>query len=373
MMQPYPAQPHTYPRRILLAVAANSPQIVTETVYALTQQVEPVCMPTEVHIITTGLGEPYVRQLLDSDQPGWLARLCADYQLAIPQCGDAFIHQICDDQQRILADVRTRADNTHAANFISQVVRDLTRDPNSSLVVSLSGGRRTMTFYAGHALSLFGRMQDRLTHVLVEEEYFFNAEFFYPPPLPVWVMREDNSGFDASRVEVTLADIPFVRLRDTLPTHLLSGQLSFSEAVARAQSELDPPRIEFFTALPALRCGGVSVAMQPIELAFYSWFLSRQVAGKPPIRWSDDGLAPEFIAEYAGLFGAHSGEYERVVSALSAGMTKEYFESRKSKTNTALRKSLGKKGMLPYQIEAFGKRPETRFGLNLDKSVIHLR
>ncbi len=61
MTIPDPTQPHTYPRRILLAVAANSPQIVTETVYALTQHTRPACMPTEVHIITTRQGEPFVR------------------------------------------------------------------------------------------------------------------------------------------------------------------------------------------------------------------------------------------------------------------------------------------------------------------------
>ena len=41
MNQPHPTLPHTYPRRILLAVAAYSPQIVTETCYALALQTDP--------------------------------------------------------------------------------------------------------------------------------------------------------------------------------------------------------------------------------------------------------------------------------------------------------------------------------------------
>jgi CRISPR-associated protein (TIGR02584 family) len=35
--------------------------------------------------------------------------------------------------------------------------------------MSIAGGRKTMGFYAGYALSLYGRAQDRMSHVLVEE------------------------------------------------------------------------------------------------------------------------------------------------------------------------------------------------------------
>ncbi|MEZ5537173.1 MAG: CRISPR-associated ring nuclease Csm6 [Thiolinea sp.] len=368
-------EPHQYPRRILLAVAANSPQIVTETIYALARQSEPACIPTEVHIITTGRGEPYVCQLLDAEQPGWLNRLCSDYRLPVPQCDSSHIHLITDAEQRILPDIRTRSDNTHAADFITRTVRELTADPDSSLIVSLSGGRRTMTFYAGHALSLFGRVQDRLTHVLVDDEYFFNAEFFYPPPQPVWVMRDDNSGFDASRVEVTLADIPFVRLRDSLPPELMENQTRYSEVVAAAQAGLGPPQVQLNIGKAELHCGTVSISMKPVELAFYYWFLKRRMLGLTPIRWCDNErrLAGEFLQSYADLFGNTCAEYERIAAALSAGMTKEYFESRKSRTNTALKKGLNKNVASNYVIESFGKRPETRFGVSLDSQSILLK
>ncbi len=218
-------QPHTYPRRILLAVAANSPQIVTETVYALTQHTRPSCMPTEIHVITTRQGEPFVRQLVCGTQPGWLAKLCADYALPAPACDHAHIHLITDADGQALDDIRTHRDNTHAADCITRIVQQLTADPHSQLTVSLSGGRRTMTFYVGYALSLLGRAQDRLTHVLVDQEYFFHQEFFYPPPRSVWVVREDGSGFDASKVEVTLASKPLISPRNFSPfTHGCTGK-----------------------------------------------------------------------------------------------------------------------------------------------------
>ena len=43
--------PEKYPRRVLLAVTGLSPQIVTETLYALA--VERCWIPTEVRVITT--------------------------------------------------------------------------------------------------------------------------------------------------------------------------------------------------------------------------------------------------------------------------------------------------------------------------------
>ncbi|MCX8017981.1 MAG: hypothetical protein N2690_08815 [Rhodocyclaceae bacterium] len=44
--------PAEYPRRILLCVTGLSPQIVTETLYALAHAKAPF-IPTEVHLVTT--------------------------------------------------------------------------------------------------------------------------------------------------------------------------------------------------------------------------------------------------------------------------------------------------------------------------------
>jgi CRISPR-associated protein (TIGR02584 family) len=49
-----------------------------------------------------------------------------------------------------------------------------------SLHVSIAGGRKTMGFYAGYALSLYGRAQDRMSHVLVDEKFEKGINFYYP-------------------------------------------------------------------------------------------------------------------------------------------------------------------------------------------------
>jgi CRISPR-associated protein (TIGR02584 family) len=138
-----------------------------------------------------------------------------------------------------LDDILTNADNIAVADFITEQVRAITVDPTASLHVSIAGGRKTMAFYIGYALSLFGRPQDRLSHVLVSPPFESLPEFFYPTPHTV-VIRNNSGTLDAKTARVHLGDIPFVRLRDGLPKSLLGGRASFSDAVTEAQKALPP-------------------------------------------------------------------------------------------------------------------------------------
>ena len=59
-----PKRPADYPKRILVALVGLAPAVVTETVYALASQ-DPAFIPTQVAVITTGMGKKLIlRQLL---------------------------------------------------------------------------------------------------------------------------------------------------------------------------------------------------------------------------------------------------------------------------------------------------------------------
>ena len=85
---------------------------------------------------------------------------------------------------RLLSDIRNAADNEAIADAITAVVRELTADADCAVHASIAGGRKTMGFYLGYALSLLGRSQDRLSHVLISSPFESNPEFFYPTPSP---------------------------------------------------------------------------------------------------------------------------------------------------------------------------------------------
>jgi len=132
-------------RRILLCATGMSPQVVTETLYALAvnpRSGKAPWIPTEVHIITTSHGAEQARLNLLSEHPGWFNKLVNDYSLPAITFNKDTIHCIQSRDGRDLDDIRSPADNEAAANSIAELVRSLTQDEHSTLHVSLAGGRK---------------------------------------------------------------------------------------------------------------------------------------------------------------------------------------------------------------------------------------
>lgn len=167
----------------LLCITGLTPQVVTETLYALARDPEPR-LPREIRLLSTAEGVERARLTLLSDEPGWFARLCRDYGLPPIRFDADCLHVLTDRDGAPLRDIRNAAENAAAADSITEWVRRLTEDADTPLHVSLAGGRKTMSFFAGYALSLFGRPQDRLSHVLVAAPFESHPGFFYPTPYP---------------------------------------------------------------------------------------------------------------------------------------------------------------------------------------------
>ena len=367
-----PREPRQYARRVLLAVAGLTPQIVTETLYALAVASADAAafLPTEIRLVTTTEGAERARLSLLSDDPGWLARLCTDYGLAPPAFSVADIQVLTDARGAPLADIRSVADNARVADQLIETVRHFTADPECALHVSLAGGRKTMGYYAGYALSLFGRPQDRLSHVLVSEPFEQSWNFFYPTPYSRVIETQDKKLADTRDAEVTLAPIPFVRLREGLPGRLLQGEATFGETVAAAQRALQPPALIIDLANQRLQAAGEVITLAAAPLAFYSLFARRCEQGEPALSWRDPGLAAAYLAEYAALVGEASGDYERAETALANGMSDDDFDQRKARTNRALRERLGEQLAAPYLIQTQGRRPHSESSLGLAPAAI---
>lgn len=112
--------------------------------------------------------------------------------------------------------------------------------------------------------------------------------------------------------------------------------------------------------------------MPPVQLAFYAWMLQRHAQNQPPVHWTTQetpDLAVQFLDVYTRLHG-QTGSYEQVAQALREGITKPWFEERKSHTHKVLKKILGQAAAEPYLIQAHGTKPRTRFGLGLPSDVV---
>lgn len=358
----------SFPRRVLLAVTGLSPQIVTETLYALAHR-EPAETPTEVQVITTGEGAERVRLALLSNEPGWFHRLCRDFDLHGIHFGPECIHVLRDPAGNPLPDIRTPEDNERAADFITDRIRELTADETTAVHVSIAGGRKTMGFYAGYALSLYGRPQDRLSHVLVSEPFESSWEFFYPTPYSRVITTRDNKLVDTAEARVTLASIPFVSLREGLPKRLTDGTARFSDVVHSARRALQSPELTIDLAGRRILASGERVEMDPVDLAFYAMFARLRASGAEALKRHDPNLANPFLDEYRRIAGEMSGDLERTREALRHGMDVDYFDQRKSRVQKVLDKFLGPQLAALYQIHPQGSR-QGKFSLQIPAEAI---
>lgn len=326
-------------KNILLLVSGMSPQIITETLYALMVQEKPAWVPDEIHLITTTQGrDNAVLQLFKDKQR--FAQLLSDYQVTQPiQFDESHIHLIQNADQP-LTDLRTPQDNEAAADTITRKIREFTQDENIELHVSLAGGRKTMGFYAGYALSLFGRVQDSLSHVLVSEHYESNRDFFYPTPVTQVIYDRDNKPLDASKARVWLARIPFVRLRSGLPQSLLNGQHGFSETVTLARKATEKARLVLIPSVCRYQLNGVPGKLTPVHMALLLWVAVRKTPVMPLV---DGEKSEEYAKELLELVDEHNlslnGRTE--TSLQKDGVTKSFLETNISKLNSKLAVQLG--------------------------------
>lgn len=372
-----PDSPHTYPKRVLLAVSGLTPQVVTETLYAIVHR-DPPFVPTEVHVITTAEGAARLRLALLSEEPGWFRRFCQDFNLLPIAFDDERIHVLSDGSGRALEDIRTPDDNRRAADEITRVVRKLTTDEESALHVSMAGGRKTMGYYLGYALSLFGRPQDRLSHVLVSEPFESSWDFFYPTPHERIIQTHDGKLADCRTARVTLAEIPFVRLREGLLPRLLAGQASLTEVVAAAQQALRPPRLVLDLERITARADDVLLGLSATEFAVLLWLAERALRGDLPACWQEPEVAREFLGVARRVMHRSSAEYERCAKAVKERavrpeLLKEYFEPHKSRINAAIRAALGPAAAQRYLIRRDGRRGQSRYFLSLPPRHIEIR
>lgn len=368
------AAPHEYSRRVLLAVCGLSPQVVTETIYALAAQADHPFVPTEVHLVTTDEGARRAELALLSSDLGWFHKLRRDYELPEMQFDRSHIHVISDRRGHPMMDIRTPEDNQAAADCLTEQVRLFTSDPNCALHVSIAGGRKTMGFYLGYALSLYGRSQDRLSHVLVSVPFESSWDFFYPTPYNRVLQTSDGTLADSAMAEITLAEIPFVCLRHGLPGALLQGAASFSDTVDAARLALTPPRMRLNLKALTVDAAGKVFAIPPAEMALLAVFARRRLQADGPIAAPAKGVpdpewATRYLREYRAIVG-DMADIESTERALRQGMDGEYFSARKSKLDKKLRAILGRAADV-YRIQDGGSRPR-RYSLALSPDAISI-
>ena len=241
------------PSTILLAVTGMSPAVLTETVWALAQEKEPA-IPDRVVVITTISGRQAIeRELLMPSRPG-APTIWQELRRAVLGKAAEKDSRLNFDAARLieapnprtgrsdwLEDLRTPEENAATADFILAEVRRWVETPDTRLVVSLAGGRKTMGALLYACISLLGREADRLTHVLVNDPFDdprLKPRFYFPKQPQQDLIALDGRAVSAADAKIDLADIPFVPLRNLFERDLVRKPCSFGELVRRCRGKV---------------------------------------------------------------------------------------------------------------------------------------
>lgn len=365
---------------VLVAVCGLTPQVVTETLWALHHCAPPVD-PAELWILTTNAGRDVCRRKLFGPQ-GAIAAYLREHgrpRGSLSYGPDRLIVLKGADGAP-LEDVRSEADNRAVADQIADFIRRQAGRPDVRLHCSVAGGRKTMGVLLAGALQLFGRAEDRLYHVLVPVEVERQPELFYP-------VRPDRELGRAGRTTATpvrpieLADIPYVRLRSLLPRETLSSDVRLTDLVARAERELRALTSPEFlriggigTPRPRIMIGGTAVSMRPDAARLYTALarVKKDRCAKPELITCENCTAC-----YVPI-SSQTWEETRPSIELLAGPGKlpasvEPVRSLISKANQALAKVLGSRRVAErYAIRSVGERHAKHYGLAVDKTTIQI-
>ena len=193
-------------KKVLIAVTGISPAILTETVWALAQEI-PRWIPDQVIAITTRTGKAAIEeQLLQGG--GWDRLRDALSKQGCPVDGALAFGasdsiRVIGDGTRDFDDIATPEESGAAADFLLGVLRQYTEQPDTEIVASIAGGRKTMSALMMSCISLLGRSQDRACHVLADDAFVFeNRDFLFP-----------KNKKEQKAANVQLCEIPFVRVR----------------------------------------------------------------------------------------------------------------------------------------------------------------
>lgn len=300
---PIPSQHGDAGDCVLMAVTGMSPAVLTETLWALALEPDPV-VPTRVIAITTTAGRQVLERRLFGPCPHfgglapWEALREGFRRRGLPVDGRLRFGTTSDDirtitavdpltgRSRELADIRTPADNDAAADFLLEQVRGVVENPDTRLVASVAGGRKTMGALLYACLTLAGRELDRLTHVLVDEPFDTLPDFYFPDQPGGGLRDRENQLHDPSTAQVQLADVPFVPLRNLFLRELGRPVGTFSRLVERCCEEVgrvvgEEVRLVVNRSRLEIEVNTVPVRLAPREHLILLFLASRAKGSEP--------------------------------------------------------------------------------------------
>ena len=354
-------------KNILVCVSGLTPQIITETLYCL--NVKKKIQVDELYILTTARGRDVILGLDKSSSTPKsplkkeIHELCEFYKIKKPKFENNDEHIIVAKEESIeLYDVRTDKDNILFPNKVMDFIRKLTADDKKRIFCSISGGRKTMSVHLAFALSIFGRSEDKLYHILTSEENEFKD--FYP-----------KTKKDGDLLE--MAEIPFVRLRTILGKELKEDILNFytyDQIVKETQKSVRLLSAQYELIIDIrrreLKFKNNKITLEPMEFAFYYFFVDEKIKGNSKINIyqitssETAKIICDFLFENYRYYYLNSEKREKLIKS---GIGAEIFRSKRSKINKKIEELINDKDLNDeFIIKSERIYADTHYFINAD-------
>ncbi len=305
-----PSTLNPQPSTILLAVTGMSPAVLTETVWALAHEQPPI-LPARVVAVTTSQGRQEIERQLFAPLPRFGGQTAWEgLRVALTAKGHDLSGQLrfgttADDirvitaaegpshRSRELSDLRTPRENEAAADFLLEQVRGLVENPDTQVVASLAGGRKTMGALLYACFTLAGRDHDRLTHVLVNEPFDQLRDFYFPAQPGGPIKNREGAEHRPQSARVELADVPFVPLRHLFRRELGRPAGSFLRLVESCRAEVrervgESIQLTIERSCTESEVNGRRFTLPPREHLLLLFLAERARNAQPPFRAQKD-------------------------------------------------------------------------------------
>jgi CRISPR-associated protein Csx14 len=233
------------------------------------------------------------------------------------------------------------------------------------------------------AAQFYGRPIDRVFHVLVSPEFESNRDFYYPPSEPRQICLKDLNGQEywksTKYAKISLITMPFISIRDRIQENYLKKPEE-PGALLAALIKDNPPELTVDLRLGKIIYKSIEMDLMPARLALYCFFaLIKKNADcqKETCRDCTDCFleltailnSQEKINNiYRSLYKSHIRE--EMSSTGISSLSSENFASYKSRIRQDLNKHFGPYVLPELEISSQGKRPNTRYGIKMDRRHI---
>lgn len=373
-------------KRVLLAVSGLSPQIITETVFALHQQGR---TPDAIRVLTTREGKSVIHANLLNSSDGHYYSLLKDYGIS-PESIDFSSRHLYAPTDQFGAEYDDIAGEEENERFLSLCMEhafEATRDSDTEVYFSIAGGRKTMGACLTVAAQCYARPQDRIFHVLVTPEFESSRDFYYPPPVSVPLVLMDHKSRtpytkETRYAEVSLIPMPFFSIRERLTdNHLKQPETPASLMLSLVREKKGELIIDMKSRKISWK--GREMDLMPARMAIYAFFAFLKKGAEchaPACHGCESCTLPINLildkdCNIAELYRKHLAPYrdhEGMSDSGIQGLTAENFNSYRNKINRDIENSFGASEARHLQITSHGRRPGVRYGMSLESERIRI-